>query len=81
MTLRSNLSLMNITLKMTLVFQILTRGDSSVDLEMMVQNVEFIRSLTEIEPWKLAIALEVDPRPNYTSDEEIRGQSIVLPMQ
>ena len=58
-----------------------SRGDASVDLEMMVQNVRSIRSLTEIEPWNSAIALEVDPRPNYTSDEGIRSQSIVLPMQ
>ena len=57
-----------------------SRRDASVDLEMMVQNVKFIRSLMEIEPWKSAIALEIDPHPNYISDK-IRSQSIYLLMQ
>ncbi|KAJ7230526.1 GMC oxidoreductase [Mycena pura] len=42
------------------------------DLENLVQHIKYIRSMTEVEPWKSGVVCEVDPGPNCETDEDIR---------
>jgi hypothetical protein len=42
------------------------------DLEMMVQQFKYIRSIN-FKPWKSIISREVYPGPKAETDEDIRG--------
>lgn len=55
-----------------------TTTHALADLEMMVQHLKFIRSVTSMELWKSAIIREVDPGPQCTTDEEIRSSFIAF---
>lgn len=43
------------------------------DLEVMVQEFKYIRSLCDVEPWKSGMHREVDPGPECQTDDQIRG--------
>ena len=43
------------------------------DLEILVQQMKFVRSLKDIEPWKSGVLREVAPGVDCTSDEDLRG--------
>ncbi|KAJ7636186.1 GMC oxidoreductase [Roridomyces roridus] len=46
--------------------------ENDFDLELHVQHIKYIRGLAATEPMKSAIVREVDPGPEYISDEDIR---------
>ncbi|KDR78179.1 hypothetical protein GALMADRAFT_245214 [Galerina marginata CBS 339.88] len=46
--------------------------ENSIDLEILVQQFKFIRSLKEVEPWKSGVLREVSPGPTCVSDDDIR---------
>ncbi|TFK47199.1 GMC oxidoreductase [Heliocybe sulcata] len=41
------------------------------DLQILAEAVKFVRSLTDIEPWKSGTVREINPGPSCTTDEEI----------
>lgn len=45
------------------------------DLEILLQEVKFIRSMRDIEPWKSGILREVYPGPDCISDDDLRGEN------
>lgn len=53
-----------------------------IDLENLVQHVKFIKSMEHTEPWKSGTVKALDPAPNCSTDEQIRGaltHSEILP--
>ncbi|PPR06211.1 hypothetical protein CVT26_005470 [Gymnopilus dilepis] len=46
--------------------------ENKFDLELLVQGVKFVRSLTETEPWKSGIFREISPGPECQTDDEIK---------
>ena len=49
------------------------RHSSTPDLELMVQNFKYTRSLCDVEPWKSGVHREIDPGPECQTDDQIRG--------
>jgi hypothetical protein len=49
--------------------------EDDFDMEILLQHVKYIRSMCEIEPWKSGVIREVDPGPEYATDEQLRGKS------
>ncbi|KAF9040114.1 GMC oxidoreductase [Panaeolus papilionaceus] len=47
--------------------------EHDADLENLVQQIKFVRSLSDVEPWKSGIVREVDPGPKCETDEDIRN--------
>jgi hypothetical protein len=45
----------------------------SPDLEILVQHIKYIRTMVDIEPFQSGVVREVDPGPNYVTDQDIRG--------
>lgn len=43
------------------------------DLELMVQDFKYIRTLCDVEPWRTGVHREIDPGPECQTDEQIRG--------
>ncbi|KAL0952821.1 hypothetical protein HGRIS_007046 [Hohenbuehelia grisea] len=46
--------------------------DIDFDLEVLVQEIKFGRSLFDVEPWKSDILREVDPGPKAATDDQLR---------
>jgi choline dehydrogenase-like flavoprotein len=46
--------------------------ESDIDLELLVQQIKYLRTLSDVEPWKSGIVREIDPGPNCQSDGDIR---------
>ncbi|KDR78172.1 hypothetical protein GALMADRAFT_245205 [Galerina marginata CBS 339.88] len=46
--------------------------ESSIDLENLVEQVKFVRSLKNVEPWKSGVVRELAPGPEVDTDEGIR---------
>ena len=44
-----------------------------LDLNLLVQQFKYIRTLLETEPWKSVVVTEVNPGPACKSDEQIKG--------
>lgn len=49
-----------------------------LDLEMILQEIKYIRSWKALEPWKSGVVREVDPGLSYQSDDELRGACYAL---
>ncbi|KAJ7323864.1 GMC oxidoreductase [Mycena albidolilacea] len=46
--------------------------ENDSDLENLVQHIKYIRSMTDTEPWKSGVVREIDPGPDYQTDEDLR---------
>ncbi|KAF4611726.1 hypothetical protein D9613_003994 [Agrocybe pediades] len=46
--------------------------ESDVDVDVLTQQVKFIRSLKDYEPWKSAVGKEVGPSADAQTDEQLR---------
>ncbi|KAF9528787.1 GMC oxidoreductase [Crepidotus variabilis] len=46
--------------------------ERQIDLEIILQEIKYIRSWKETEPWKSGIVREMDPGPKYQTDDELR---------
>ncbi|KAJ7886669.1 GMC oxidoreductase [Mycena leptocephala] len=42
------------------------------NLEILVQHIKYIRTMVDIEPFQSGVVREVDPGPNYVTDQDIR---------
>lgn len=61
-------------------FQTKNTNNTLPDLELLVQHFKFMKALSQVEPMNSIIAHEEDPKMNCTTDEEIRGSSILHPI-
>jgi hypothetical protein len=59
-----------------LINELLTIMKYVLDLENMVQQMKFVRSLREIEPWASGTVKEIDPGLDISTDEQIRGMNV-----
>ncbi|KAJ7024174.1 GMC oxidoreductase [Mycena alexandri] len=46
--------------------------EQDFDLEILVQHIKYIRTMTDTEPFKSGVMREVDPGPKCVTDQEIR---------
>ncbi|KAF9526843.1 GMC oxidoreductase [Crepidotus variabilis] len=46
--------------------------EREIDLEVILQEIKYIRTWKDVEPWKSGVVREVDPGPKYQSDDELR---------
>lgn len=46
--------------------------ENDLDLELHVQHVKYIRAMHETEPFKSGVVREMDPGPEYVTDQDIR---------
>ncbi|KAF8877062.1 GMC oxidoreductase [Gymnopilus junonius] len=46
--------------------------ENKFDLEVLLQQIKFVCSLKDVEPWKSGVLREVTPGPNCMSDDDLR---------